>query len=155
MLPPPILESEASREPSTWLAVASETNCEVLSQLGYPYFALSGNGIHLAARIMKGDHCALYRARRNRGFVGIFEVTGAAERAPTRIGVRLFPIRVPWKIVALSEANALSLAPLVPRLTFIGNKTRPGTYLQSSFRAIPKEDFETIRQAFVGLNATK
>lgn len=130
-----------------WLAIASDASCAVLSQMGHPFFALSRNGAALAPKVSVGDRCVLYRAQRNQGFIGLFEITEPPKQVSTRVGMRTFSIRVPWRTLIVSEAKPVRLAPLIPHLAFITNKSRPGTYFQSSFRAISARDFTIIQDA--------
>jgi predicted RNA-binding protein len=132
-----------------WLAVASDLNCKRLSEMGHPFYALSGPGYRLSMGIERGDLLLLYRAKRNSGFVGTFEATGnAIEETVYLPGVlRSFRVKIPWKPQALCENLPVRLPPLVRQLSFIANKDNYGMSLRSNLRELSKHDFRLIESA--------
>jgi predicted RNA-binding protein len=130
-----------------WLAVAGDTNCDILARMGYPYYALRKLGVAHARTTAPGDRCLLYRARKDTGFIGVFELTAPAAHRPTKVGLRTFAIRLDWKAIALSEDQPVRLPDLTERLSFIRDKAHWSAYLRMSFRPIPEGDFRLIAGA--------
>jgi len=136
-----------TRERGYWLAVAGDTNCAILAELGHPYYALSRAGGKMASAIAAGDHFVLYRARTRGGFIGVYEAVEPARNAPTRVGARTYSTRIPWKPLLLCESKPAELAPLVPKLSFIVNKQRYGSHLQLHIKRLSRADFDIIERA--------
>ena len=129
-----------------WLAVANEVNCDLLAKMGHPYYALAGKGSKYALQAAPGDQCILYRAGKNSGFIGAFEIVSAAREKPVKLtgSWRPFAIQLPWKPIVLSPAHPVRVVPLVPDLEFVKSKSNYGMALRSNFRPLSKHDFDRI-----------
>lgn len=138
-----VLDAQSSR----WLMIAGDTNCGILSDRGYPFYALNGIGRTLAGAVAIGDRCVLYRARSSSGFIGVFEVTELAKDLPTRVGARTYATRIPWKPILLCEHSPVRLQTLVLELSFITNKARFWTHFQTTMKRLLPKDFEAIERA--------
>jgi hypothetical protein len=134
-------------EQNYWLAIAGDTNCEILARMGYPYYALSRMGTSFARAMKVGERCILYRARAGKGFIGIFEITGLAVDIPTRVGGRVFATKVPWRPLILCENRPAELVKLAPMLSFVVKKRYPGAYFQTNLRRLSAADFALIEAA--------
>lgn len=129
-----------------WLAVANDFNCQVLSNMGHPFYALSGCGSKLANHLEVGDLLILYRANRDSGFIGMFEATGNAVNSAVRLqgSARPFDVKIPWRPVTLCESIPVSVRPLVEQLGFIKNKKNYGMSFRSNLRQISEQDLRLI-----------
>lgn len=130
---------------SYWIMVASDVNCAILAEMGFPYYAMKMGGN--SARIARSDRCALYRVNKGRGFIGIFEALEPAKQTPTRVGIRTFPMRLPWRPIITCESNPVDLKSIVERLTFIKDPRHAGAYFQRSILRISAPDFSAIEES--------
>lgn len=132
-----------------WLAIANDVNSAILSRMGFPFYAMSHHGGKSVAGVIQvGDRCALYRAGGQKGFIGIFEVTEPTQQMPISLGIRRFPLRLPWRALVLSEDAPVDMKRLAPDLAFIRNKEHYGQYLQTNLRRLTESDFKVIERAF-------
>ena len=140
---------------SSWIIPVSEENWRVVKE-GLVYGAPEGGRRHPRELIRPGDVVVFYvmkRGSKSLGgkFVGAFKVTSEwfYEDRPLwpdeAEGRAKYPWRVKLEPIKLGEA---SLDELVPRLSFIGNKSIPHAYLVGTpanmRRPIPEEDARLI-----------
>lgn len=130
-----------------WLMIASDVNCDILSCLGRPFYALNRSALVRSIRV--GDRCALYRARRRMGFIGIYEVDGPVTDSPVKVGANVYSTRVPWKALYVAEAAPARVQSLIEELGFIRNKQKFGSYFQTNLRRLAIDDFVAIEREVI------
>lgn len=132
-----------------WLAVSTAVNCDILTQMGRPFYALSGAGTRYAHSAQPGDKCVLYRAKGGQGgsgFIGVYEVADTAVDEPIRFpgSLRAFGTRLPWRPLITCEENPVNINPLVADLAFIANKHNYGMSLRTNLQRLSEQDFALI-----------
>lgn len=65
---------------------------------------------------------------------------------PKTLGNEVFPLRIKVKPVRIF-AEPVLFKPLVPDMSFIGNKVRWSAYIRTAMRRIPEEDYQKILNA--------
>lgn len=132
-----------------WLATIGPDNLAALLEKGMPFYAAGVRAEGTVRKIRIGDGILLYLT--GKGIVGAFEVSADPYSATDRFfpGIRQFPLRIPWRPVALSVERPVDLRPLREQLQFAHGAANIGHCLQVTIRTLPAADYEFIRKILI------
>lgn len=138
-----------------WLCISTRANDEVTRKK--LVWGVAKRYQNTIARVKKGDTLLMYTMQKiadgeviPSAVTGIYEASSEVYEdnssifvAPKAIGSEVFPLRVKVKPVKIFK-EPIPFKPLVPKLTFIKNKTMWSGSIRTAMRVIPEGDFQTI-----------
>lgn len=141
-----------------WLCISTRANDEVTRKK--LVWGVANRYQNTIARVKKGDTLLMYTMQEiadgeviPSAVTGIYEASSEVYEdnssifvAPKAIGSEVFPLRVKVKPVKIFK-EPIPFKPLVPKLTFIKNKTMWSGSIRTAMRVIPEEDYQTIIKA--------
>ena len=130
-----------------WLCITNEENWRVVKEK--LIWGVSDRYERRISGVSKGDILVFYVKPKRIG--GIFKAASGPYKDKSRIfsseGFRpeeVFPNRVRLEPLLVPD-EPIPFEPLVPKLSFIKNKTKWTGHLRGAMRSIPEEDYEIIR----------
>ncbi len=141
-----------------WLCISTRANDEVTRKK--LIWGVANRYQNTIARVKKSDTLLMYTMQEIADgevipsvVTGIYEASSEVYEdnssifvAPKAIGSEVFPLRVKVKPVKIFK-EPIPFKPLVPKLTFIKNKTMWSGSIRTAMRVIPEEDYQTIIKA--------
>lgn len=138
-----------------WLCISTRANDEVTRKK--LVWGVANRYQNTIARAKKGDTLLMYTMQEivDREIIpsavtGIYEVTSDVYEdespifvTPKALGSEVFPLRIKVKSVKIFK-EPIPFKPLVPKMTFIKNKTMWSGSIRTAMRVIPEEDYKLI-----------
>jgi len=141
-----------------WLCISTRANDEVTRKK--LIWGVANRYQNTIARVKKGDTLLMYTMQEivdgeviPSAITGIYEASSDVYDddssifiTPKALGSEVFPLRVKVKPVQIFK-EPISFKPLVPKMTFIKNKTMWSGSIRTAMRVIPEDDYQTIIKA--------
>ncbi|MCE5298628.1 MAG: EVE domain-containing protein [Methanoregulaceae archaeon] len=138
-----------------WLCISTRANDEVTRKI--LVWGVAKRFANIISRVQKGDTLLMYtmqvivdREIFPSAVTGIYEAISEVYEdespvffTPKARGNEIFPLRVKVKPVKIFE-EPIPFKPLVPKMTFIKNKTMWSGSIRTAMRVIPEEDYKLI-----------
>ena len=138
-----------------WLCISTRANDEVTRKR--LVWGVAKRYQNTIARVRKGDTLLMYTMQEivdreviPSAVTGIYEVSSDVYEddtptfvTPKTLGSEVFPLRIKGKPVKMFK-EPIPFKPLVPKMTFIKNKTMWSGSIRTAMRVIPEEDYQTI-----------
>ena len=138
-----------------WLCISTRANDEVTRKK--LVWGVANRYQNTIARVKKGDTLLMYTMQEivdgeviPSAITGIYETCSDVYDddssifiTPKALGSEVFPLRVKVKPVQIFK-EPIPFKPLVPKMTFIKNKTMWSGSIRTAMRVIPEEDYELI-----------
>lgn len=138
-----------------WLCISTRANDEVTRKK--LVWGVAKRFANTISRVKKGDTLLMYTMQENvnrevipSAVTGIYEVSSDVYEdnspifvTPKALGSEVFPLRVKVKPVKIFK-EPIIFKPLVPKMTFIKNKTMWSGSIRTAMRVIPEEDHQRI-----------
>jgi predicted RNA-binding protein len=138
-----------------WLCISTRANDEVTRKK--LVWGVAKRYQNTITRVKKGDTLVMYTMQEivDREIIpsavtGIYEASSEVYDdecpifvTPKALGSEVFPLRIKVKPVKTFK-GPIPFKPLVPKMTFIKNKTMWSGAIRTAMRMIPEEDFQTI-----------
>ncbi len=138
-----------------WLCISTRANDEVTRKK--LVWGVANRYQNTIARVKKGDTLLMYtmqeiidREIKPSAVTGIYEASSDFYEdvspifvTPQALGNEVFPLRIKVKPVKIFK-EPIPFKPLVPKMTFIKNKTMWSGSIRTAMRVIPEEDYQTI-----------
>ncbi|RQD85100.1 MAG: EVE domain-containing protein [Methanocalculus sp. MSAO_Arc2] len=135
-----------------WFASSNRDNWEIIRQKNI--WGIPKRNRSIIDRVTPGDAILIYLAQQKDGdeilpsaVAGAFEIVseGYEDSAPLfvtpeRMGDEVFPYRVRLKPIKIFK-EPVEFKPLIPKLSFITNKTMWTGHIRVAMREIPEEDY--------------
>lgn len=141
-----------------WLAISNRTNDEIVRTKNI--WGVPKRNKNIIERVKRGDTILMYVSQQKEGdntlpsaITGAFEVlsdsfedTSKIFETPVHMGKEVFPYRIRLKPVKIFD-TPVEFKPLIPKLSFIKNKTMWTGHIRQAMRIIPEEDYKLIMAA--------
>lgn len=141
-----------------WFASSNRDNWEIIRKKNI--WGIPKRNRAIIQRVQVGDVIVVYVAQKRvddlvlpPAVTGAFEVVSEGYEEHTRLfitpesmGNEVFPYRVKLRPIKIFE-EPVEFKPLIPRLTFIKNKTMWTGHIRVAMRTIPEEDYAYIMKA--------
>ncbi len=138
-----------------WLCISTRANDEVTRKK--LVWGVANRYQNTIARVKKGDTLLMYTMQEivdreviPSAVTGIYEVTSEMYDdeapifiTPQTLGNEVFPLRIKVKPVKIFK-EPIPFKSLVPKMTFIKNKTMWSGSIRTAMRIIPEEDYKLI-----------
>jgi len=138
-----------------WLCISTRANDEVTRKKRV--WGVAKRYQNTIARVKKGDTLLMYTMQEIvNGEVILSAITGIYDASsevyedespifvtPKALGSEVFPFRIKVNPVKILK-EPIPFKPLVPKMTFIKNKTMWSGSIRTAMRVIPEEDYQTI-----------
>jgi len=141
-----------------WLCISTRANDEVTRKK--LVWGVAKRFVNTISRVKKGDTLLMYTMQEiidreviPSAVTGIYETTSDVYEdespifvTPKALGSEVFPLRIKVKPVEIFRVP-IPFKPLVPKMTFIKNKTMWSGSIRTAMRMIPEEDYQMILKA--------
>jgi len=141
-----------------WLCISTRANDEVTRKK--LVWGVANRYQNTIARVKKGDTLLMYTMQEivdgeviPSAITGIYEASSDVYDddssifiTPKALGSEVFPLRIKVKPVKIFK-EPIPFKPLVPKMSFIKNKTMWSGSIRTAMRIIPEEDYRIIIQA--------
>ena len=138
-----------------WLCISTRAN-DVVTRKKLVW-GVAKRFTNTISRVKKGDTLLMYTMQEivdreviPSAVTGIYEATSDVYEdeapifiTPKALGDEVFPLRIKVKPVKIFE-EPIPFKPLVPKMTFIKNKTMWSGSIRTAMRVIPEEDYLTV-----------
>lgn len=138
-----------------WLCISTRANDEVTRKK--LIWGVANRYQNTIARVKKGDTLLMYTMQEivdgeviPSAITGIYDASSEVYEddspifiTPKALGSEVFPIRIKLKPIKIFK-EPIPFKPLVPKMTFIKNKTMWSGSIRTAMRVIPEEDYQTI-----------
>lgn len=138
-----------------WLCISTRANDDVTRKK--LVWGVANRYQNTIARVKKGDTLLMYTMQEivdheviPSAVTGIYEASSDFYEdespifvTPKSLGSEVFPLRIKVKPVKIFK-EPIPFKPLVPKMTFIKNKTMWSGSIRTAMRVIPEEDYKLI-----------